>query len=54
MSGDENQRRYDEIMRKIAGRRPFGAQGAPAERRALVPMSRALDMQSTPTTASPD
>ena len=42
MSSGENQQRYDEIMRKIAGRRPFGEK-ARAEPR-VTPHGRALDM----------
>ncbi len=42
MSSGENQRRYDEIMRKIAGRKPFGER-ARAEQSA-TPHGRALDM----------
>ncbi|MCY4017920.1 MAG: hypothetical protein OXG39_00785 [Chloroflexi bacterium] len=42
MSSGENQQRYDEIMRKIAGRRPFGDKTS-AERR-VSPHDRALDM----------
>lgn len=42
MSGDENQRRYDEIMRKIAGRGAFG--GAAPAQGTLSSHERALDM----------
>ena len=42
MSGDENQRRYDEIMRKIASRGAIG--GLAREPRMLSPQERALDM----------
>lgn len=42
MSSDENQQRYDEIMRKIAGRRPFGEKARAA--RPVSPQGRALDM----------
>ncbi len=42
MSSGENQQRYDEIMRKIAGRRPFGDK-ARAERTVTL-HDRALDM----------
>lgn len=41
MSSDDNQQRYDEIMRQIAGRRPFGRR-APAEE-SVTPHGRALD-----------
>lgn len=42
MSSDENQRRYDEIMRKIAGRKPLGRR-TPAQE-SVKPHGRALDM----------